>query len=170
MTRVVVQGADVRSCRFLNCKILEKLDFRDCHFSEYLRFSKCSGAHLTSIDHLCSFSKTYTEQLYLNVQPGLFSAPTWTSIRFMLKLPVPKIGFSLLGAVAILIPLFKYLSLLFFERLNAARATVGLIEIAPIFVSIPSNTVLLFGLLVLLVCVSVVHSVFEPAKIRSILL
>ena len=166
-TRLIVQGAEVHSCRFLNCKVIEKFDFRDCHFSDYLRFSKCSGVHLISMDNLCSFSETYSEQLFLNAQPSLLSAPTWTSIRFMLKLPVPKIGFSVLGGAAILIPVLNYTSILVFEKLNEARSAAGMNELEPLSVGIPNSIAFLFVLLILLVGVSVAHSIFEPAKIRD---
>jgi hypothetical protein len=164
---LVVQGAEVQSCRFLNCKIVAGLDFRDCQFSDYLRFSKCSGVNLVSMDDLCCFSGSYSEQLFSNTQPRFPLDPTWTAIRFMKKLPIPKVGFSVLGATAILTPVFNYISILVFQKINEARSALNLSKIEPLFLSVPVSLAVLFGLLIILMGLSIAHSILEPAKIRE---
>ena len=167
LERSVLKNANIDCVRFLKCDIVKKLVFEGCNFEGYLRFSRCSGVECIVVDQLSTFSSEFREQLVKNIKPNFILSPTWTSIKFLSVLPIPKIGFSILGVIALVTPLFNYLSMSVTQRINSMWEHLGLEEIEPITFGISLEIKISFFCLLLLSLVSVLHQRCQPTMIRD---
>lgn len=163
----VMRNTNIDCVRFLKSDIVCELVFEDCNFEGYLRFSKCSGVERVSVDQLSTFSATFREELVKNIRPNFILSPTWSSIKFLNVVPIPKIGFSILGVIALVAPVFNYLSISVTQRINSTRGNLGWEGIDPITFGVSLEIKISFFCLLLLSLVSVLHQRCQPPIIRD---
>jgi len=136
--------------------------FNNCHLNGVFKVSKSQQIEKLRISQSCVIGHEYQEELKGNGYSTIRNAFRWSKVDFLWKLPIPKAGFGVLAALAILLPSFNFFSSNFFLRLNAVLERFGGEPVEPFYL-VPSNShKALFVSLLVLVVTAIIHSAKRP--------
>lgn len=108
--KVEVRRSDIQGVSFLSCSF-SSFSIHECKFRGRLVISSPRGIWNVKIDGRSKFEPGFVERIDQGKLPIWRSIISWGSIRSIARLPVPKIGFSFLAMLAIVVPLYNFVLL-----------------------------------------------------------
>ena len=119
------------------------------------------------IKRFCSFSSAYAEQIEDCKEAWHASFTRWSTIEFLAKLPIPKLGFGGLTIAALVVPFYNFAVLEIYKGLNHARALASqsLLDVPVLEVSSRAKTI--FALMVVLIVLAITHNILRPSEISQ---
>lgn len=160
-----LKNANISETTFIHCKF-ETIQFFSCLFDGELLIRKCKGISTLVIDEETTFSESFSE-IIDGSQPSLFRRLiSWGGIRFLSRVPIPKVGMSFFAIVLIMVPVYNFLVVEFCNVL-VVESAIARCMLASIEIGRDQETVVtLFWVLVFLIA-SVLHALFEPETISK---